>query len=137
MNKDLGKKKRGEKRKVDEENEDSSTEMEVEVSKEKERQEESEQDTSNKGKEKDIEKESNNNNNTQEKEVYKRARMVMRNGRMLYEDLVVNEGENRLIEETCYKSSHRGEIVVQAKVKEKYKSKCKTYNVIKIAKEIN
>lgn len=61
----------------------------------------------------------------------------MKNGRMLYEDMVLNEGENRLVEEKCYKSSHRGDILVQAKIKEKYKDKSKTNNMIKIAREVN
>lgn len=60
----------------------------------------------------------------------------MRDGRMLYEDLVVNEGENKIIHETCYKSSHKGEIIVQAKIKDKYKAKSKAYNLVKIAREV-
>lgn len=131
MKKELEKKKREKKRKVEEENEDSSSEMDMEVSTVKERQENKGQSAGNENMEKDKEQqiwrkkeqENNNNNKMQDREVYKRARIVMRDGRMLYEDLVVNEGENKIIQETCYKSSHKGEVIVQAKIKDKYKTK--------------
>lgn len=63
--------------------------------------------------------------------------MIRKNGRMLYEDMVLNEGENKIIEERCYKSNHRGDIIVQARIKEKYKAKSRTNNMIKLAREVS
>lgn len=148
MNKEQEKKKREKKRKVEEENKETSSEVEMEVSTADERQKDDEQPTGSKGIENNMEQENNNNNIVQDREIYKRAKMIMRDGRMLYEDLVVNEGENKIMQETCYKGSHKGshkgnhkgshkgEIIVQAKVKDKFKAKSKAYNTVKIAREI-
>lgn len=62
--------------------------------------------------------------------------MVKRNGKMLYEDITQKESEEKIIEENCYKSDHKGEIIVQARIIEKYMSKNKVNNMLKIAREM-
>lgn len=87
---------------------------------------------------KDKEQESNNLQNAQDTviEAGRRAKIVRRNGLMIYEDMARKEGEEKDNENTCFKSDHRGEIVVQARVMEKYVSKNKMNNMVKIAREM-
>lgn len=137
MNKEQGKKKKGEEKRVEEvteESEETSMEIDIEVSKGKDV---NQQVIGNKDKERDKEKEINNTCNAQEKdlEIEKTAKMIKKNGR--HEDMTINEGEKRIIEEKCYKSNHKGDIIVQARIKEKYVTKSRTNNMIRIAREVN
>lgn len=139
-NKDKGKKKKGEEEEnieVEEEKiEEVNMEINSEVSKEKE---DSDITILNKEREGDKEKENNVLYNTQDNliEISKRARMVNRNGKMIYEDMVIGEGEKKNSEDKCYKSDHRGEILVQARIVEKYISRNRMSNLLKIAREVN
>lgn len=55
---------------------------------------------------------------------------------MIYEDIPRKEGEDKDKEYDCFKSDHRGEIAVQARVVDKYVAKNKTSNMLKVAREI-
>lgn len=65
------------------------------------------------------------------------AKMIKKNGTMLYEDMTLKESEKKFIEEKCYKSDHKGEIIVQARIIEKYITKSTINNMIRIAREVN
>lgn len=47
------------------------------------------------------------------------------------------EGEEKKLEDKCFKSDHKGEITVQARIIEKYVSKNRMNNLLKIARETN
>lgn len=68
----------------------------------------------------------------------RRTRLVKRNGVMFYEDEPnkENERKDREKEQECYKGDHKGEIVVQASVADKYKGNNRMANMLKIAREI-
>lgn len=68
----------------------------------------------------------------------KRAKMVKRDGKFLYEDITRKEEEEKQKEigDILYKSDHRGEIIIQARIVEKFLSKNRVNNMLKIAREM-
>lgn len=75
--------------------------------------------------------------NVQNAKSDKKVIMVKYKGKLSYEEDVMEKRKEGKQEENIFSTSHKGDIIVEANIKNKYKSKSKVQYVVKIASFIH